>query len=265
MTNKEEFIAKIAPVIVAEAKEHGYRFPSAIIAQACLESNYGVSLLSSRYHNYFGMKCGNSWKGASVNLNTKEEYKPNTTTVIKANFRSYATMRDGVKGYFDFISTKRYAPLKSATSAVNYCELIKSCGYATASAYVSSLTTIINKYNLTSYDASATAVATAGATPVTTPVGNGSTNERTFVVGNVYTLTANVNARKSANGAQYNVGELSTNGRKACITKSGKATYKKGTRVTCKDVVVLNGSIWIKTPSCWLCAFSKKANAFYME
>lgn len=265
MTTKEAFIKLIAPTIVEEAKERGYGFPSAIIAQACLESNYGVSLLSSRYHNYFGMKCGSSWKGGSVNLNTKEEYKPGTTTVIKANFRSYSSMTDGVKGYFDFISTKRYDPLKKATSAVNYCELLKTCGYATASAYVSSLTTIIGKYNLTSYDASATAVATAETTPVTTSVDNGSNNERTFVVGNVYTLTANVNARKSANGAQYNVGELSANGRKVCTTKSGKATYKKGTRVTCKDVVVLNGSIWIKTPSCWLCAFSKKENAFYME
>ena len=70
----QQFINKIAPIIVKEAQARGYKFPSAIIAQACLESCYGRSLLSSKYHNYFGMKCGSSWKGSKAVLKTKEEY-----------------------------------------------------------------------------------------------------------------------------------------------------------------------------------------------
>ena len=100
------FISEIAPLIQKYAKLNGYKVCSTIIAQACCESNFGVSSLAAKYHNYFGMKCGNSWKGKSVNLKTKEEYKVGILSTIKDNFRVYESMEEGVKGYFDFISAK---------------------------------------------------------------------------------------------------------------------------------------------------------------
>lgn len=152
MTTQQTFINTIAPIIQEQAKEAGYPYPSAIIAQACLESNYGKSSLASKYHNYFGLKCGSSWKGKSVNLTTKEEYTVGTLTTIKDNFRVYDTMEEGVKGYFDFISAKRYTNLKTATSSKNYLELIKQDGYATSSGYVNNVYKVVEKYNLLSYD-----------------------------------------------------------------------------------------------------------------
>ena len=146
------FISEIAPYIVAYAKKYGYKVASPIIAQACLESAYGTSKLASVYHNYFGMKCGSSWKGASVNMATKEEYTVGTLTDIRANFRAYDSMDAGVKGYFDFISAKRYANLKTATTAEEYLERIKADGYATSSTYVKNNMTVVNKYNLTEWD-----------------------------------------------------------------------------------------------------------------
>lgn len=146
------FISEIAPYIVAYAKKYGYCVASPIIAQACIESAYGTSKLASAYHNYFGMKCGSSWKGASVNMATKEEYTVGTLTDIRANFRAYDSMDAGVKGYFDFISAKRYANLKTATTAEEYLERIKADGYATSSTYVKTNMTIVNKYNLTEWD-----------------------------------------------------------------------------------------------------------------
>ena len=151
MTNSE-FIAEIAPVIVKYAKQYGYSYPSAIIAQACLESGYGKSSLASKYHNYFGMKCGSAWTGKSVNMTTKEEYTTGTLTTIKDNFRVYDTMDAGVDGYFKFISAKRYANLKNATSSKNYLELIKSDGYATSSKYVDNVYAVVTNYKLTDYD-----------------------------------------------------------------------------------------------------------------
>ena len=68
----KKFIAQIAPIIQQEAKQRGYLICSTVIAQACIESAYGTSSLGWKYHNYFGMKCGSSWKGASVNMRTKE-------------------------------------------------------------------------------------------------------------------------------------------------------------------------------------------------
>lgn len=151
MTVQEQFIAKIAPLIQAEAVKRGYHVASPIIAQACLESKYGQSCLA-KYHNYFGLKCGSSWKGKSVNMSTKEEYTPGVLTTINDNFRVYDSMEDGVKGYFDFISTARYTNLKAATTAELYLQAIKNDGYATSSAYVQNNMAVVNKYNLTRFD-----------------------------------------------------------------------------------------------------------------
>ncbi len=154
MTPQEQFIAKIGPLIQAEAAKRGYKVASAIIAQAVLESRYGESGLA-KYHNYFGLKCGSSWKGKSVNMTTKEEYTPGVLTSIKDNFRAYDSMEEGVKGYFDFISTARYANLKTAVTAEMYLALIKSDGYATSSSYVKNNMAVVNKYNLTRFDGAA--------------------------------------------------------------------------------------------------------------
>ena len=146
------FIAKIAPIIQAEARARGYKVCSPIIAQACIESAFGTSSLGYKYHNYFGMKCGSSWKGKSVNLRTKEEYKVGQLTTIRDNFRVYDSIEEGVKGYFDFISSKRYSNLLIAVTPKQYLEYIKKDGYATSSTYVNTNMNCINKYDLTKWD-----------------------------------------------------------------------------------------------------------------
>lgn len=148
----EEFINIIAPLIISEGKKRGYSVFSTVIAQAIIESNSGKSILGYKYHNYFGMKCGSRWKGKSVNLKTKEEYTVGTLTTIKDNFRVYDSIEEGVKGYYDFISTKRYANLKESKTYVEYAENLKADGYATSSKYVNTLCTTVDAHNLTKYD-----------------------------------------------------------------------------------------------------------------
>lgn len=152
MSTQTNFIQEIAPLIVQEAFNRGYKFPSAIIAQGCNESGYGESKLAKKYHNYFGLKCGSVWGGKSVNLTTKEEYNAGVVIEIKDNFRVYDNMAAGVKGYFDFIKKLRYQNLYTATSSKNYLEIIKSDGYATSSTYVQDVYAIVEKYGLLTYD-----------------------------------------------------------------------------------------------------------------
>lgn len=149
---QKDFINTIAPIIQSEAKARGYKLCSPIIAQAAIESNYGASSLGYKYHNYFGLKCGSSWKGKSVNLKTKEEYTVGSLTTIRDNFRAYDDMVSGVSGYFDFINTKRYANLKSASTPKEYLELIKKDGYATSSTYVNTNMNCIARHNLERFD-----------------------------------------------------------------------------------------------------------------
>lgn len=148
----KKFIAEIAPIIQRTAKRNGYKLASPILAQACVESDYGVSLLGKKYFNYFGLKCGSSWKGKSVNLSTKEEYTPGVLTSIRDNFRVFDDMESGVQGYFDFISTKRYSNLKSATTPQEYLERIVADKYCTSTKYVNTCMNVIRKWNLTQYD-----------------------------------------------------------------------------------------------------------------
>ena len=151
MTNSE-FIEKIADCVDKYAYLYGIEVHSPIIAQAILESGWGKSGLASKYHNYFGLKCGSSWKGKSVNMATKEEYKVGTLTNIRDNFRVYDSMEAGVKGYFEFINTKRYSNLKGVTSPEEYVKRIKADGYATSSTYVDNIMRVIRDNKLTRFD-----------------------------------------------------------------------------------------------------------------
>lgn len=150
--SREKFMKEVAPVIVRVATEKGYKYPSAIIAQAICESGWGDSLLASKYFNFFGMKCGSSWKGKYTDMLTKEEYKKGTLTDISAKFRAYDSIEQGVRGYFDFISTKRYANLKKANSAYEYIDMLKADGYATSSIYVDTVYNMWKVNNLVKYD-----------------------------------------------------------------------------------------------------------------
>lgn len=148
----KSFIGQIAPLMQEEARKRGYEIVSTAIAQAIIESAAGTSSLGYKYHNYFGMKCGKLWKGASVNMKTKEEYKVGTLTTIRDNFRAYSSMEEGVRGYYDFISSSRYANLKTATTPKQYAEYLKDDGYATSSTYVNTLVSTVDKYSLGKYD-----------------------------------------------------------------------------------------------------------------
>lgn len=153
MTNKE-FIEAIAPLIQKHAKKYGYGVPSAIIAQACLESAYGTSN-KAKYHNYFGLKyrtnritCNNgTFMDDSKEQNADGSYKP-----INTLWYSFKTMDKGVEGYFQFISISNYAEARKQTDPEAYLTALKSGGYATSINYVKNLMAVIDKWNLTQYD-----------------------------------------------------------------------------------------------------------------
>lgn len=244
----KEFISKIAPIIRVEAKERGYKVASPVIAQACLESAFGTCALS-KYYNYFGLKCGSVWKGASVNMNTKEEYKAGTLTSIKANFRVYGSMEEGVAGYYVFINFSRYANLKTAATAREYLERIKADGYATDSNYVKSNMSVVEKYGLTAWDNFTAGTAQITAAEIATPQKQG------YTTGKTYTLQDNMNIRKTPNGERKKLSELTANGQKNAYESAGGAVLRKGTAVTCLGVETeKGGAIWLKIPSGYICA-----------
>ena len=148
-----EFIEMAAPIIQAEAKKRGYAVCSTTIAQAIIEGACGTSgLARPPYNNHFGLKCGKSWTGRSVNFKTKEEYVAGSPVTIKDNFRCYDSFADCVAGYYQFINTSRYANLKTAATYKEFAERLKADGYATASNYVNTLCSTVERYSLDKYD-----------------------------------------------------------------------------------------------------------------
>lgn len=181
------FINMISPLMVAEGKARGYKVISTAIAQAIIEGAAGTSGLA-KYHNHWGLKCGSKWTGKSVNMKTKEEYTPGTLTTIKDNFRAYDSDREGVKGYYDFISTKRYENLKTAKNYVEYAHMLKADGYATSSTYVNTLCSTVRKYSLDKYDITTPTVDIDAIAKDVIDGKYGSGEERKKNLGNLYSV-----------------------------------------------------------------------------
>lgn len=235
------FIQQIAPLIVAEGTKRGYRIFSTVIAQAIIESNSGKSKLSQPpNYNYFGLKCGTAWLLAgkpSVNMRTNEEFTIGKLTQVNAYFRRFANMADGVKGYYDFISTKRYANLKDAVTYKQYAEYLKADGYATSSSYVNTLCQTVVSYNLITYD----------------------TGGPQWDVGRTYITTQDLNVRQEPNGAPLPFDDLTENAKKhAFANSSGNAVLLAGTQVTVKEIRLTKSCTWLRIPSGWICGKNTK-------
>lgn len=245
------FIAQIAPMHVKHAKERGYKCVSGAIAQACLESGYGLSKLASMYHNYHGLKCGSSWKGASINMKTMEEYTVGTLTAISDNFRVYQNMDQGVAGYYDFLNYTRYKAVKDQTDPQSYLQAIKAAGYATSSAYVTNNMNVVKCHNLTAWDA----VLSGGSIPEEIPAAEQKTP--VYKVGNIYELAVELNVRTGPgiDNRKKNHSELTADARKHDVDRDG--AIDAGTRVSCLEVIPDGSDIWIRIPSGYVAAYWK--------
>lgn len=253
----KEFISDIAPYIQKYSKEYGYKVVSPIIAQAICESGI-TSVLSIRYFNYFGLKAGSStkgvfgvWDGTVVKLSTKEEYTPGTLTSIKDLFRvfredsEHTAMENGVRGYFEFLNYSRYKALKNCTTPKEFLQTIVKAGYCTSTTYVNTCMNIINKYDLTKWDAD-------------TVVEEKATTTEAYSVGKTYTTQSDLYVRSKADGSKLKYDALTQDAKAhAKYDSYGCAILCKGTKVTCKSIVELKTSTWIKNPSGWICAKNK--------
>lgn len=150
MTNKE-FIETIGRAAMAEYERFKI-LPSLTIAQAILESNWGKSLLSQRAFNFFGMKAGTGWKGATYNSKTQEQTRAGQSFTIDAAFRAYPNVQAGIRGYYMFLQYPRYQNLKGVMDYKQACRLIKADGWATDVKYTEKLISLIDKYGLNKYD-----------------------------------------------------------------------------------------------------------------
>lgn len=127
-------------------------YPSVIIAQAALESNWGASSLSNApYHNLFGVK--GYFMGKTVSSPTEEYDQQGHRFQIKDHFRWYESDYQALEDYAQTLDSSLYQDVHRSR-AKTYREATHALmgKYATDPAYEQKLNELIDSYQLTRYD-----------------------------------------------------------------------------------------------------------------
>ena len=146
---KKVYIENTTPLAVSIGRKYDL-YPSVVLAQSALESNWGTSKLSVEYNNYFGIKGNKTDK--DVDLVTTE-FINGQEVKVKEPFRQYRSMKDSFKHYGKLISkAPRYEAVRNAKDYREAAYAIKKCGYATDPNYAEKIIYIIENYNLNELD-----------------------------------------------------------------------------------------------------------------
>jgi len=128
-----DWVAQLAATAAPICQANGVPL-SLALAQAAVETAWGRAVPA---HNVFGLK-GQGTTG-SVEVPTKEEFKPGTVTRIRGTFRAFANDAEAVQAWCAYVKAPRNFPPsptgKLAPSAGSWLAWYWSQGYATASRY----------------------------------------------------------------------------------------------------------------------------------
>lgn len=194
-----QFIQALAPTAIALGKQYGL-FPSIMLAQAILESDWGRSgLASAPYYNLFGIKSPDG-DTSGVVFNTQEDDGYGNLYIIRDSFRRYNNITESMYDYAKlFTSTpfleRHYANFLNAGTVQEAAAALTGT-YATDTRYGQSLMNIIVAYNLLQFDASIGRAPSWSLTP---------TNDIVYVTHN------QVNLRRSHSTADEPVGRAHAN------------------------------------------------------
>ena len=169
--SNEEVILKVGPLFTADQQKTGV-LASLSLAQFILESGYGKSELAQEANNCFGMKkslsgntwAGSVWDGKSIYTKKTKEQRSWGPETVTAQFRKYACIEDSIADHSAYLtgakkgSALRYEGLKGCADYRKAAQIVKAGGYATSTAYVDKLCSIIEQWKLTQYDAAAAPV-----------------------------------------------------------------------------------------------------------
>jgi flagellar protein FlgJ len=128
-TARAEFVQRLWPHAQRAGDALGVA-PESIVAQAALESGWGKHLPADERgnsFNFFGIKAGNSWRGASTRSGTVE-YAGGVATRLEQPFRSHGSLEASVQDYVQLIGSRPA-----------FAQALKDGGYATDPDYVNKL------------------------------------------------------------------------------------------------------------------------------
>ena len=140
----DQYINQFKEIAINEQIRSGV--PAAItLAQGLLETESGNSDLVRKSNNHFGIKCKNTWTGATVYHDDDLQGEC---------FRAYNTPEESFRDHSDFLkASPRYAALFNLdpTNYRGWASGLKKAGYATNPQYPAILIKNIEQYNLEQY------------------------------------------------------------------------------------------------------------------
>lgn len=146
---EEEYIKSTSKIALKVAKKYDL-YPSVLLAQSALESNFGRSKLSKEHNNYFGIKAKDGDK--SVNFETWENEKGKNVK-ISAPFRVYSSKEECFEKYASLIvNAPRYKKVIDASTYSDAAKELQKAGYATDPKYSKKIINLIERYKLDSLD-----------------------------------------------------------------------------------------------------------------
>ena len=162
-----QILEKIGPLFKADQEKTGV-LACVSMAQFLLESGWGTSKLATEANNGFGMKtslsgntwAGSTWKGEVYHKETQEwDATIGGYKTITAPFRKYGSFAESIEDHSAYLlgakkgSGFRYEGLKGETNYKKAFQIIKDGGYATSPTYVQNLCNVVEKNNLTKWNA----------------------------------------------------------------------------------------------------------------
>lgn len=149
ITYQQAFINKIKQAAILSGSKG--ILPSITAAQAAVESQWGVSKLTTQANNYFGIK--GTYNGQSVTMATQEYSSTEGYYTINAAFRKYPSIDASFADHTNFLlENSRYKNLINKKDYHEVANLLQQDGYATAPNYAQTLINIIDSYGLASWD-----------------------------------------------------------------------------------------------------------------
>ena len=151
----EAYIAKAAQAAKASKKKYGV--PRAVtIAQSMLESGWGRSGLTTKYNNYFGIKCGatiSPYQKGCVALASYEYVKGKKKKYV-SRFRTYSSMEKSFLDHGRLLDyADRYnAAFKYPNDPNKFIRAVHKAGYATDPNYSTLVINLMKKWNLYRFD-----------------------------------------------------------------------------------------------------------------
>lgn len=152
---KIQYFKQTAKIAKEVGKEY-HVFPSLLLAHSALESDYGRSKLSKKYHNYFGIKTTD--KKLGVKLDTEEVQQNNQSVTVQSYFLILKSKKECFKAYAKTLNNgndwnhNQFKTVVNAKTPEDAAKALHTSHYSTDPVIGNKIISIINKYHLKKYD-----------------------------------------------------------------------------------------------------------------